>query len=119
MDDDEMIREVSEEMLKNLGYEVILASDGETAKTLYLEAMNTNKNIDLVIMDLTIPSGIGGKEAIKLIQEIDPGVRALVSSGYSNDPVMANYSDYGFMGAVRKPYNHAELGAAISAILNQ
>lgn len=119
MDDDEMIRDVSEEMLKNLGYEVILASDGETAKTLYLEAMNTNKNIDLVIMDLTIPSGIGGKEAIKLIQEIDPGVRALVSSGYSNDPVMANYSDYGFMGAVRKPYNHAELGAAISAILNQ
>jgi len=119
MDDDAMIREVSEEMLKNLGYDVVQATDGESARSLYHDAMQSNNDIDLVIMDLTIPSGVGGKEAIKLLQEINPRVKALVSSGYSNDPVMANYSDYGFMGAMKKPYNQVELSAAIHAILNQ
>ena len=118
MDDDAMLREVSEEMLQNLGYDVVQSSDGDTALSKYKEAMSSDDNINLVIMDLTIPSGIGGKEAIKLIQKIDPNVKALVSSGYCNDPVMANYNDYGFMGAVKKPYSQDELGAAVSAILN-
>jgi PAS domain S-box-containing protein len=119
MDDDEILREISKEMLLNLGYEVAQSPDGGNALSQYKAAMDTKNNIDLVIMGLTIPSGIGGKEAIKLIQKIDPNVKALISSGYSNDPVMANYNDYGFMGAVRKPYSQDELGAAISTILNQ
>ncbi len=114
MDDDPLLREVGEEMLTNLGYEVIQAEDGEAAKILYQEAIDSNNIIDIVIMDLTIPQGIGGKEAIKLIQQIDPDVKALVSSGYCNDPVMANYREHGFMGAVSKPYSQNELGSAIS-----
>jgi len=119
MDDDAMLREISEEMLLNLGYDVTQSPDGGNALSQYKDAMNTGKNIDLVIMDLTIPSGIGGKEAIKLIQKIDPEVKVLVSSGYCNDPVMANYNDYGFLGAVKKPYSQNELGTAVSTILNQ
>ena len=119
MDDDAMLREISEEMLLNLGYDVSQSPDGGDALSQYKEAMNTRNNIDLVIMDLTIPSGIGGKEAIKLIQKIDPEVKVLVSSGYCNDPVMSNYNDYGFLGAVKKPYSQDELGAAVSTILNR
>ena len=119
MDDDSLLREISEEMLLNLGYDVTQSPDGGDALSQYKEAMNTKNNIDLVIMDLTIPSGIGGKEAIKLIQKIDPEVKVLVSSGYCNDPVMANYNDYGFLGAVKKPYSQDELSAAVSTILNQ
>jgi len=119
MDDDALLREISEEMLLNLGYDVSQSPDGGDAFSQYKEAMNTKNNIDLVIMDLTIHSGIGGKEAIKLIQKIDPEVKVLISSGYCNDPVMANYNDYGFLGAVNKPYSQDELGAAVSTILNQ
>ena len=119
MDDDTLLREISEEMLLNLGYDVSQSPDGGDALSQYKEAMNTKNNIDLVIMDLTIPSGIGGKEAIKLIQKIDPEVKVLVSSGYCNDPVMSNYNDYGFLGAVKKPYSQDELGAAVSTILNR
>ncbi len=118
MDDDEMIREIGQLMLENLGYTVLLASDGETAIEMYQTAMHGNEKIDLVIMDLTVLSGMGGKEAIKQIQVIDPQVKALVSSGYSNDPVMANFKDYGFFGAVSKPYNQDELGVAVAAIFN-
>ncbi|MBL4712692.1 MAG: PAS domain S-box protein [Gammaproteobacteria bacterium] len=118
MDDDDMLREVTEEMLQNLGYTVILSTDAHTAFSQYEKAMETQDRIDLVIMDLTIPNGIGGKEAIKLIQKIDPKVKALVSSGYCNDPVMANHHDYGFTGALKKPYSQDELGAAIDIILN-
>ncbi len=117
MDDDEMIREIGEAMLENLGYQVLLAKDGETAFSMYQEALQSDRKIDLVIMDLTVLSGMGGKEAIRLIQEIDPDVKALVSSGYSNDDVMANHKDYGFVGAVGKPYNQDEMGAAIDAAL--
>lgn len=119
MDDDAMLREISEEMLHNLGYKVTQSPDGSNALIQYQEAMDTDDNIDLVIMDLTIPSGIGGKEAIKMIQKIDPDVKVLVSSGYCNDPVMAHYNDYGFMGAVKKPYSQDELGAAVNDILNR
>ncbi len=118
MDDDEMIREIGQLMLENLGYTVLLANDGETAIELYQTALHSQEKIDLVIMDLTVLSGMGGKEAIKQIQAIDPQVKALVSSGYSNDPVMANFKDYGFSGAVSKPYNQNELGVAVATILN-
>jgi len=118
MDDDEMIREIGQLMLENLGYAVLLANDGETAIEMYQSAMHSSEKIDLVIMDLTVLSGMGGKETIKQIQAIDPKIKALVSSGYSNDPVMANFKDYGFSGAVGKPYNQEELGAAVAAILS-
>ncbi len=119
MDDDETLREVTSEMLEELGYAVAQAADGGAALSQYKTAMGTDNTIDLVIMDLTIPSGIGGKDAIKLLQEIDPEAKALVSSGYCNDPVMANYRDYGFLGAIKKPYNLSDLNDAITAVLKQ
>lgn len=117
MDDDAMIREIGEAMLENLGYEVVLAEDGDEALTMYEAAMRSGKKIDLIVMDLTVLSGMGGKEALMKIKEIDPDVKSLVSSGYSNDPVMANFSEYGFVGALSKPYNQDELAQVVGDIL--
>ena len=118
MDDDDMIREIAEAMLEELGYQVVHAVNGEEALLLYQDAMHDeDKKIDLIIMDLTILGGMGGKETIQAIQVIDASVKAIVCSGYSNDPVMANYSEYGFKGAVCKPYNIDELGVAIQQCL--
>jgi len=119
MDDDAMIREIGEAMLENLGYEVVLAENGDEALMKYEEAMQSNNKIDLVVMDLTVLSGMGGKEALMKIKEIDPHVKGLVSSGYSNEPVMANCSDYGFVGALSKPYNQDELAQVVSDILKK
>ena len=104
MDDEDAILEVGSELLRLHGYTVDTAADGEEAVAKYRQARASGEPFDVVIMDLTIRGGMGGKEAIQRLQEIDPEVRAIVSSGYSNDPVMANYRDHGFMGMVRKPY---------------
>ncbi len=117
MDDDAMIREIGQEMLEDLGFQVVLAEHGEAACLLYRQAMADNRPIDLVVMDLTVINGMGGKEAIERLKAIDPGVRAIVSSGYSSDDVMANYEKYGFSGAVSKPYSQHELAAAINHLL--
>ena len=117
MDDDAMIREIGADMLEHLGHQVVLAEEGQQAVDLYQQALLSNSPIDLVIMDLTILDGLGGKETIALLKETDPTVKALVSSGYSNDDVMANYKQYGFAGAVGKPYTREELKNAILSAL--
>jgi len=117
MDDDEIVRQMLREMLISLGYEVELSEDGAAAVELYKSAMESEIPFDLVIMDLTIPGGIGGKEAIKKLAAIDPHVRAIVSSGYSNDPIMANYKEYGFCGVIQKPYNINDLSCSVSAAM--
>ncbi len=117
MDDDEMIREIGQAMLEEMGYQVVHAENGEQAIEEYKLAMQGGKPIDLVIMDLTIMGGMGGKDAIQKILALDPQVKAVVSSGYSNDPVMANYSAYGFENAVSKPYTHDELAEVVRVCL--
>jgi PAS domain S-box-containing protein len=114
MDDEEMIRTLTESMLESCGYEVVHAKNGEEALELYKGAMNDALPIDVVIMDLTIPGGWGGQETISILKEIDPSVTAIVSSGYSNDPVMANFKDYGFKGCLTKPYLMGALTDAVS-----
>jgi len=109
LDDDPIIQRTLSIILTRLGFKVEISQDGEEAIRKYLKAINNNKKFSLVIMDLTIPGGMGGKEAIKKILKIDPSVKAIVSSGYSNDPIMTNYKEYGFIGVLSKPYTVNQL----------
>ncbi len=118
MDDEQMVREVAGEMISQLGYEVEYASDGHEAIEKYAKAMNSGAPYDAVMIDLTVPGGMGGEEAQKKLMEIDPAVRSIVSSGYSNDPVMSKFGEYGFKGVVTKPYNIELLSKAIHGVLN-
>ena len=118
MDDEEMIRNLVHKMLSRRGYEVVSAEDGERATQLYQEAVANGRPIDLIIMDLTIPGGMGGKEAIKEIHKIDPEAKVIVSSGYSNDPVMADFGEYGFCGAMVKPFQMRELMNVVGKALS-
>ncbi|MFW2366794.1 MAG: PAS domain S-box protein [Desulforhopalus sp.] len=117
MDDDESVRRVLQVMLELLGHTVSLVNDGEEALALYRDFLHSDEPIDLVIADLTIPGGMGGKEAIREILKIDPQAKAIVSSGYSSDPVMASCREYGFQVAVNKPYVLEKLEAAINTAL--
>ena len=118
MDDEEVIRDVVGEMLVHLGYDVVFARDGAEAIRLYQESMKASRPFHAVIMDLTIPGGMGGKEAIAKLREIDANVKAIVSSGYSNDPVMANFTEYGFYGVVTKPYKMKDLSEVLRRVLS-
>ena len=118
MDDEEMIRDLAREMLSFLGFQVVFARNGEESIELYRKEMATGVAFDLVILDLTVPGGMGGREAITKILQIDPKAKVIVSSGYSNDPVMANHKEYGFSGIIAKPFLLKNLQDTISSILN-
>jgi len=109
MDDEELIRELAAEMLGHLGYEVTTCASGEEAVRKYRMAKEQNRPFSLVIMDLTIPGGMGGRECAADILAIDPCARLIASSGYSNDPVMADFYNYGFCGSIVKPYSLNDL----------
>ena len=117
MDDEEMIRELAGEILWHLGYEVEFASNGDEALVRYKESMNSTKPFDAVILDLTVRGGMGGKETIQQLIKIDPEVKGIVSSGYSDDPGMTDYKKYGFSGVVAKPYALEELGEKLNQVL--
>jgi len=117
MDDEKMIRDVAKAMLTRLGTEIALSKDGADAINEYKEAINTQKPFDAVIMDLTIPGGMGGREAVKEIHKINPEAKVIVSSGYSNDPVMANFKSYGFCAAIVKPFQLQDLSRVLSQVL--
>jgi len=118
MDDEELIRDVSTAMLRQLGYEPHTANDGEEAITRYLQAQKDGQPFDLVIMDLTVPGGMGGKEALAHLRQLDPAIKAVVSSGYANDPIMARFREYGFCGVAPKPFGLQELSKLLRMILN-
>jgi len=117
MDDEEMVRQVMTDMLQSLGYTTDTAPDGRHAITMYEQAYRAGSPFDAVIMDLTIPGGMGGKEAVKGILDIDPAAKVIVSSGYADDPVMAEYTRYGFMGIAVKPYSQQKLQELMGRIL--
>jgi len=104
MDDDEMVRFVAGETLKRYGFEVEFASDGSQAVELYREHHQSGNPFVAVILDLNIPGGMGGEEAMQRLLEIDPATRGYVSSGRTDDPVMVNFLAFGFCGAIEKPY---------------
>ncbi len=119
MDDEDFIREVASQMLYKLGYEVSVAKDGNEAIEIYRQAQQSKQPFDAVIMDLTVPGGMGGKEAIQKLKALDPNIKALVSSGYSNDPIMSNFRDYGFKGVVKKPYLIQDMSDALQSVISE
>ena len=117
MDDNEEIQLMMSKMLSLMGFEVDVVSDGVDAITRYGNAFKNNDPYELVILDLTIPGGLGGKETIKKILENDPDCKAIVASGYSNDPILSDYQSYGFKGRILKPFTMQQLKETISDVL--
>ena len=117
MDDEEEVIDIAAEMLTQLGYEIVSARNGTEAIELYKKANGAGEPIEAVILDLTIPGDMGGKEAIQKLREIDPQVKAIVSSGYSNDPVMSEYMSYGFNSVIAKPYEVKELSKVLYRVI--
>ncbi len=119
MDDDEAVRSAAAELLETIGYEVGTAADGSEAITLYTRAMEEGHPYDAVVLDLTVPEGVGGRETMTRLLAIDPEVKAIVSSGYSTDPVMANYREHGFSGVAVKPYRLADLAKTLRLAIDK
>jgi CheY-like chemotaxis protein len=117
MDDEEMIRSVAKEMLTRIGFEVEVAGEGAEAVERYEKARDSGKPFDAVILDLTVPGGMGGEETIERLLKIDPGVTAVVSSGYFDNPIMSDCRKYGFKGMVAKPYDLGDLSEALNGAL--
>lgn len=117
MDDDPAVREVAERMLRSLKLLVTSCSSGEEAIALYKKNFNENNTFDLFITDLVIPGSIGGDTVFKIIRETDPGVNGIAISGYANDPVLSNYSSYGFAACLSKPFEINSLAAVLSRVL--
>ncbi len=119
MDDEESLRAVLGRILKNIGYEVELACNGEEALRRYQEARDQKADFDVVILDLTIRGGMGGKDTLQTLLKLDPQVKAVAFSGYSNDPVMAHYQEYGFQGVLVKPFKYDELCALLKNLIKK
>ncbi|NTV14967.1 MAG: PAS domain S-box protein [Desulfobulbaceae bacterium] len=117
MDDDPEILELLSELLRQEGYRAVAVDDGRGAIREYRNSLERGEGFDCLIIDLTIPGGMGGREAMARIRELDPAARAIVSSGYSNDPVLANFAEYGFCGRVAKPYQIEELLRVLERVL--
>ena len=117
MDDEELIRDLAVQILQKMGFAPHLARDGSEAVDLYKKAREAGEPFAAVIMDLTIPGGMGGGEAMEKLLAIDPAVTAIVSSGYANDPIMANYAQFGFKGVVPKPFTVQQLSRALYQVL--
>ncbi len=117
MDDEEEIRRLGSTMLRHFGHETTAVSDGAEAVHAYQQALQAGSPYDVVILDLTVPGGVGGRQAMEQLLQIDPKVRAIVSSGYSNDQVLSNYRAHGFRGMVSKPYQISDFAHAITAVL--
>ncbi len=117
MDDEELVCSVVTGILEHFGFKADIAGDGAKALEMYRQAMEEGKPYSLIIMDLTIPGGMGGQEAIKRLLQLDPSAKAIVSSGYSSHEVMANFADYGFAGVVVKPFKIDDLGRVLQEVL--
>jgi nitrogen-specific signal transduction histidine kinase/CheY-like chemotaxis protein len=118
MDDEEGIRRLVVSLMHRIGLDAVGVPDGASAMRAYQDALDEGNPFSLTIMDLTIPGGMGGLEAIGELRRIDPNIRAIVSSGYSSDPIMANYEEYGFCGNVEKPYEVEVLIECVTQVLS-
>jgi len=119
MDDEHTFRTVLGEHLKQLKYDVELAEDARTAISLYKEALESQRYFDAVVMDLIIPGGMGGKEAVEELLKIDPDAKAIITSCYVNDTIMADYKKFGFRSALSKPYEVDELDEILQKAIKE
>jgi PAS domain S-box-containing protein len=119
MDDEQIVRNLYELILNGCGCGHEIVVNGELAINKYKQAQEANNPFDAVVLDLTIPGGIGGKDVILELKKIDPKVKAIVASGYSNDPVMANYKEYGFMGVIAKPFKPNEFEKILYEVIHK
>ena len=119
MDDEQIILDVTLEVLKFLGYSVMFAREGAAAFELYKNEKAAGVPFDLVILDLSVPDGMGGKEAIGLLKAFDPDVNAVVSTGFSNDPVVLDFASYGFSGKLTKPYKINDLKKVLEQLIRK
>ena len=119
MDDEEVIRMVILKMLADLGYNAQYSKNGEDAIKLYQESIDSDNPFDVVILDLTVPGGMGGVETLKRLKEIDPNVVTIVSSGYSNEEVISCYKEYGFTEMLLKPYKFEDLSKVLNSVLSK
>ena len=117
MDDEDMVGEIACQMLQFLGFDGVWVANGAEAIQEYGKQKEAGQAYSAIIMDLTIPGGMGGREAITEILAIDPTAKAFVSSGYANDPIMVNYRDYGFSGVIAKPFDIAAVRRLLDTIL--
>ncbi len=117
MDDEECLLELTQQVLNHLGYQAVTARNGAEAVERYRELLQNGETLDAVIMDLTIPGGMGGKDAMKAILEIDPQAKAIASSGYSSDPIMSHFREYGFSGAISKPFRIETLAQLLAEVI--
>ena len=118
MDDEEHGRKVAGNLLEHLGHKVKLAKDGTEAITLYKRAKKTTRPFDVLILNLTVPGAISGKKTLEKLLDFDPDVKAIVSTGYSNDPVLSDYKKFGFKGFVIKPYKIDQLNNTLKKVLS-
>jgi PAS domain S-box-containing protein len=119
MDDEAFIRNIGQELLTHLGYDVKLSQDGNETILLYKQAKHLGEPFDCVMLDLTMKGGIGGKEVLREILSVDPAVRAIISSGYTDDPVLSNYVSFGFKAAITKPYNIDQLREVLKEVISK
>ena len=117
MDDEEFLLEMATGLLQHLGYTVDSASDGKEALDLYKKGLESGEKYAAVIMDLTIPGGMGGKETVLELKKLDPKAKTIVSSGYATDPILASFKEYGFDAMLPKPYEVEELAETLHRVI--
>ncbi len=119
VDDEDIILDVSREVLRFLGYDAVFAKEGASAIKLYEQEKEAGRPFDLVILDLAIPVGMGGRETMEKLISYDPDVKAVVSSGYTNDPVMQDFARFGFSGRLTKPYRINDMKTMLEEMIPQ
>lgn len=119
MDDEQIILDMTRDVLDFLNYDVMFAKEGSTAIDLYKQEKAAGVPFDIVILDLSVANGLGGKETIEQLRKYDPTVKAIVSTGYMNDPAVENFSLYGFCEKLTKPYSLKDLKNLLENVMKK